>query len=334
MVTMMTVSCDTWQQALSAGFRCLSELLDYLQLREQDVDCAPQACASFALKVPMAYAQRMKKGDAKDPLLAQVLPLAKELLEVPGYGAEPLQESRFNPLPGLLHKYHGRVLLTVSGACAVHCRYCFRRNFPYKENNPGRQGWLQAVDYIASDPSITEVIFSGGDPLSAPDRLLDHLMSALAAVTHIKTIRFHTRMPVVLPARICPSLLDLFYKTSTRLVMVIHANHANELDDEVDAALARLKKAGVVLLNQSVLLAGVNDDAGVLCDLSHRLFDGGVLPYYLHQLDPVAGAAHFSVDPMRSRAIYQAVQARLPGYLVPKLVWEQPGARNKQPVLI
>ncbi|TNF06456.1 MAG: EF-P beta-lysylation protein EpmB, partial [Gammaproteobacteria bacterium] len=286
----------------------------------------------FPLRVPMAYLHKIEKGNPHDPLLRQVLPLGTELLATPGYNNDPLEELNANPVPGLVHKYHGRVLLIVSPNCAVNCRYCFRRHFPYGDNKPGRSEWQQALDYIAADPSISEVIFSGGDPLAASDRQLEWLTSQLHEIDHVKRLRIHTRLPVVIPDRITDHLLQWLGDTRLFTSLVIHSNHANELDKNVRNALARLRSTGTTLLNQTVLLAGINDASEILARLSERLFEGGVLPYYLHQLDHIAGAAHFAVPDERARSLHQELLAILPGYLVPRLVRELPGIPYKMPL--
>lgn len=271
----------------------------------------------------------MQPGDERDPLLLQVLASVDETVTVAGYVVDPLDEAGHNPLSGLIHKYHGRVLLTVTGVCAVNCRYCFRRHFPYQDNNPGRAGWQQALEYIRGDDSIAEVILSGGDPLLASDAVLGELISQLDDIPHLRTLRWHTRVPVVLPERIDASFLALLSASRLRKVMVLHCNHARELDASVFAACQALRDAGCHLLNQSVLLKGVNDCATVLAGLSERLFDCGVLPYYLHVLDKVAGAAHFDLPTQQAQAIYADLQARVPGYLLPKLAREEAGKRSK-----
>ena len=321
-----------WQQALASIIRDPDELLRLLELDRNAMPQALAAAADFPLKVPRGFAARMQKGNWHDPLLQQVLPSNRELEVVPGYSADPLDEVAHNPVPGLIHKYHGRVLLIVSGGCAIHCRYCFRRHFPYEDNNPGKRQWQQALDYIRSDSSIEEVIFSGGDPLSASDRHLAELARAVDAIPHVTTLRIHSRMPVVLPERICADFLDWLLPLRLRKVMVIHSNHANELSDDVAAALAQLRSADVTLLNQTVLLKGINDNADTLTALSRQLHAAGVLPYYLHLLDRVAGAAHFDIDSSTAVRLIKALRGRLPGYLVPKLVKEEPGATSKTPV--
>lgn len=330
------VSCVealTWQEQLADLIRDPCELIELLGLSTQQLPAALLAADRFALRVPRAYAKRIRHGDINDPLLRQVLPLGDELLAAPGYSADPLGESDTNTLPGMIHKYKGRVLLLVSTSCAINCRYCFRREFPYGDNKPSREHWQQVFDYIAKDSSINEVILSGGDPLTAPDSQLAWLVEQAAAIPHIRRLRIHTRLPVVVPSRIDERCLTWLTSHRLQTVVVIHSNHANEIDDEVRSALARLSAAGVTLLNQAVLLRGVNDSVAALSDLSETLFAAGVLPYYLHLLDKVNGAAHFELPERDAKMLYQALLAELPGFLMPTLVREIAGERSKTPLL-
>jgi EF-P beta-lysylation protein EpmB len=287
------------------------------------------AGAGFGLRVPRGFVARMRQGDPADPLLRQVLPVPDETRTVEGYVADPLQEAAARRAPGLLRKYRGRALMVTTGACAVHCRYCFRREFPYAEQHGDLGRWRESLQYIASDPDITEVILSGGDPLSLSDSRLAALGAELARIPHVATLRIHTRQPIVLPARVDAGLLAWLRSLPWRLVVVVHANHANEIDAEVGAALQALRAAGATLLNQSVLLAGVNDDAGALARLSRALHANGVLPYYLHMPDAVAGTAHFDVTQRTAAAIVDRLARELPGYLVPRLAREIPGEEAK-----
>jgi EF-P beta-lysylation protein EpmB len=321
-----------WQRELAAAVRDPAALLARLGLAAADVPGLAGAAADFPLLVPEPYLARIRPGDPRDPLLLQVLPQGRELEPAPGFGPDPLGERAAMTVPGVLHKYRGRVLLVAGGACAVHCRYCFRRHFPYGEAHPAPDAWGAALDYLAARPEVSEVILSGGDPLLLPDRALARLAGRLAALPHLRRLRVHTRLPVVLPSRVQPSLLDWLAGGRLQPVVVIHANHPRELDGAVAHALADLAGAGVRLLNQSVLLRGVNDDAAVLAALSEALCEAGVLPYYLHLLDPVQGAAHFQVPQPEARALHAALRARLPGYLVPRLVREEPGAPAKVPL--
>lgn len=322
-------SSAAWQRELASGFRSPRELLAALELDPAALDLSEQAQRQFPLRVPRAFVSRMRKGDPADPLLLQVLPRAAEEQAAPGYGADPVGDLHALHGGGLLHKYRGRVLLVVTGACAIHCRYCFRRHFPYAEAGARHAEWREAIDYISARPDISEVILSGGDPLSLTDRRLAALADELQDIPHLTRLRIHSRLPVVLPSRVDPALLHWFTGGRLRPVMVIHANHPNELDDEVGAALGRLADAGATLLNQTVLLRGVNDEADILAALSERLFEIGVAPYYLHLLDRVRGAAHFDLPEEAALELYRQLAARLSGYLLPKLVREQAGEPSK-----
>lgn len=316
---------EEWQRELAQAVTDPAELCRLLQL---DAELALQAglpAGRFRLLVPRGFVRRMRRGDPHDPLLLQVLPGARELVERPGYGSDPLHEQRTQQVPGLLHKYRGRALMISTGACAVHCRYCFRREFPYG----GHADIAAALAGIAADPSIEEVILSGGDPLTLSTARLRWLSDALRAVPHVRRLRLHTRTPVVLPERVDAALTEWLASLPWSCVVVLHSNHANEMDASVLAACARLRAAGATLLNQSVLLAGVNDTADALRELSEALWAAGVLPYYLHMLDPVRGAQHFEVPESRARQLLAQLAAQLPGYLVPRLAREIPGAPAK-----
>lgn len=331
-----------WQRSLGQAVRSLDDLLAALDL---DVTQLPggtdrqraAAQQQFPLRVPRAFVDRMQPGDPNDPLLRQVLPRGDEMSPQDGYVLDPLAEAPASPLPGLLHKYAGRVLLITTGACAVHCRYCFRRHFPYDEHRPGRhtadlEPWQAALDYIAADPTIDEVILSGGDPLSLHDDKLARLASALEDIPHLRRLRLHTRLPIVLPERVDSQLLRWLDRCRLQKVIVMHANHGNEIDDNVGRAAESLRRIGVTLLNQAVLLRGVNDSVEALVHLSQRLFDVGILPYYLHLLDQVRGASHFEVDTTRAQQLFRELLAHLPGFLVPRLVREIPEAASKTPL--
>lgn len=321
-----------WKNALANAVRDPAELVALLELPPSVLPAARNAAADFPLRVPRGYLSRMKKNDVTDPLLRQVLPLAEELQSVEGFGLDPVGDLKATAAPGVLHKYHGRVLLTATGACAIHCRYCFRRHFPYSGENPARNNWQAGIDYLRDHPEVDELILSGGDPLILDTPQLALLTERLAAVPHLRRLRLHTRLPVVLPERVDGPLLDWLTSLPWQTVMVIHANHANEFDASVATALARLRRAGLTLFNQSVLLSGVNDDVESLTRLSETLFKHGVIPYYLHLLDRVTGAAHFDVDEEHARKLLQGLRTRLPGYLVPRLVREIEGQPHKQPV--
>lgn len=312
--------------------RDAAELCSLLGLDVAEMGLSAAAARDFPLLAPRGYVARMRYADPADPLLRQVLPLVAETDRMPGDQQDPVGDRAAELAPGLLHKYKGRVLLVATGACAIHCRYCFRRHYAYDELPPAVEAWAPALAAIAADDSIDEVILSGGDPLTLSDARLAALAEQLAAIPHVKRLRVHSRLPIVLPQRVDDDLLA--WLTGTRLtpVMVVHANHAAELDDEVAAACARLAAAGVLLLNQSVLLRGVNDDATTLAALSRRLIELRVTPYYLHQLDRVAGAAHFEVPAERGLALLEQLRAELPGYLVPRYVQEVPGEASKRPL--
>jgi EF-P beta-lysylation protein EpmB len=309
------------------------ELIQALGLDASLIAPARIAAEKFALRVPLGYVARMRRGDANDPLLRQVLPIAAEGDTIADYGPDPLGEQSARRAPGLLQKYRGRALLITTSACAIHCRYCFRREFPYSEqtspNLEHSTRFREALDEIAGDPSLEEIILSGGDPLSLSDSRLTALTDELAKIPHIRRLRLHTRQPVVLPSRVDAGLGAWLDRLPWPVVFVLHSNHANEIDETVRAACARLKAHGATLLNQTVLLKGINDDAAVLADLSRALFDAGVLPYYLHVLDRVSGSAHFDMPEARAQELAGELAARMPGYLVPRLVREVEGAPAK-----
>ncbi len=321
-----------WQSQLARAVRDPRELCRRLRLDPAWLPGAETGHRLFEVRVPEAFLARMRPGDPADPLLRQVLPLDAEAAPTPGYVSDPLAEAEHTPQRGLIHKYAGRVLLIASPACAVNCRYCFRRHFPYAENSPSRAQWEQTLDHLRDDTSIREAILSGGDPLAASDRQLAWLVERLDAIPHLKRLRIHTRLPVVIPDRVDAGLLDWLTATRLQTVVVLHSNHANEIDDAVIAACRRLTQAGATLLNQSVLLRGVNDSVEALAALSERLFEARVLPYYLHMLDPVAGAAHFDVPEFEARELVAGLRESLPGFLVPKLVREIPGEASKTPL--
>jgi len=316
-----------WRDAITDG-RELLELLGLGHLAPQ----LPADDAGFALRVPRGFVQRMRPGDARDPLLLQVLPQLAELAPAPGFTMDAVGDLAAREAQGVLHKYQGRALLIASGSCAVNCRYCFRRHFPYGDEMAAAGQWRQALAHIRQDCSINELILSGGDPLALATAKLEELSRGLAELPHVTRLRIHTRLPVVLPERIDTAFIEWFQALPLQKVVVVHANHANEFDDAVDQACARLRGAGATLLNQSVLLKGINDDADTLMALSERMFAGGVLPYYLHQLDRVQGAAHFEVSDAHAQALIERMRSQLPGYLVPKLVREIGGDPSKRPL--
>lgn len=313
-----------WQMHLREAITDIHDLCDILNLPDEFRIRMRHVSQSFPLKVPRGFIAKMQTGNVTDPLLRQILPLPDETLASDGYSSDPVSDLRFNPDSGIIHKYHGRVLLITTGACAVHCRYCFRREFPYSEQTAARQMWQTPLNYIQEDLSIHEVILSGGDPLSLSDAKLSVLLDALNNIEHVKTIRFHTRLPVVLPERVDAAFLETLKRSDKRLVFVLHANHANELCTKVKAACdALIADCNVTLLNQSVLLRGVNDDAKTLVRLSHRLHELKTLPYYLNMLDQVNGTQHFYVTEESAKSIYSELLRLLPGYLVPKLVRDE-----------
>ncbi len=320
-----------WRQAWRDAVRDPSELLGILGL--ESLAGKLSDTFEFPLRVPRGFVARMRHGDANDPLLRQVLPMDAEDNIVPGFDLDAVGDGEARRGGGVIHKYRGRALLIATGSCAVHCRYCFRRHYPYAEHTAAAAGWREAVAIIADDPSLHEVILSGGDPLSLADHKLAELTDALRLIPHLRRLRIHTRLPVVLPERVDAGLLAWLTNLPWPVAVVLHANHANEFDVSVDTAVTGLRATGASVLNQAVLLRGVNDSVNALADLCERGFKAGVLPYYLHQLDRVAGAAHFEVDDARALALHAALAARLPGYLVPRLVREITGAPGKTPMM-
>ncbi|HSE13873.1 MAG TPA: EF-P beta-lysylation protein EpmB [Rudaea sp.] len=321
-----------WQELWRESVTDPRELLAALDLQGHADTLLAHADTGFPLRVPRGFVARMRRADPADPLLLQVLPQASELGEVPGFTRDAVGDMAARAASGVLHKYSGRALLLATGSCAVHCRYCFRRHFPYAHETAAAGGWSAAVAHVRADPTIVEVILSGGDPLSLSTPKLAELTAAFASIPHLRRLRIHTRLPIVLPERIDDEFSRWLARLPWPTTVVLHANHANELAADVAAACARLRGDGAILLNQSVLLRGVNDDAAVLARLSERLFDCGVLPYYLHQLDRVAGAAHFEVDDARARQLVDELRSCLPGYLVPRLVREVAGEPGKTPL--
>ncbi|HNV84725.1 MAG TPA: EF-P beta-lysylation protein EpmB [Arenimonas sp.] len=334
MITANSLSAQpkSWQMLWREAVRDPRELLEILDLGHLAGQISDQAAAQFPLRVPRGFIAKMRRGDANDPLLRQVLPIQDEEQIVEGYGFDAVGDAAAKGGTGIIHKYHARALLITTGSCAIHCRYCFRRHFPYAEETAASQHWAEAITYLKSDSSITELILSGGDPLSLSTAKLKELTDAIAMMPQIKRLRLHTRLPVVLPERIDAELLDWIHGLGWPLTVVIHANHAQELMPDVAKAVSKLRRAGSTMLNQAVLLKGVNDQASEQIELSERLFDIGVLPYYLHQLDKVQGAAHFQIDDEQALAIHQSMMQALPGYLVPKLVREVPGEASKTPL--
>jgi EF-P beta-lysylation protein EpmB len=327
--TQTLVTKQPWQTALANTIKDPAALLNQLGLLAKLDAIDPHAIKNFPLRVPQAYVNKMRHGDKHDPLLRQVFPLIDESFDVANFVADPVGDNLAVTSPGILQKYQGRALLVTTGACAIHCRYCFRRHFPYGDSNPLASQWQQTLTNIAQDTSINEVILSGGDPLSLSDNKLAALAADIEKIPHIKRLRIHTRLPIVLPERVDEHLL-LWIKTSKlKVIMVIHANHANEIDQPVAIALNKLRLANCQLLNQTVLLKGINDSSQDLYNLSERLSEVNVIPYYLHLLDKVAGASHFDVTEALGIDLIAQIRARLPGYLVPRLVREQQGEASK-----
>ena len=321
-----------WQQALRDSVSKLDELLALLQLPAETQDLLVPAMKDFKLRVPRSFIARMRTGDPKDPLLLQVLPQLAEMNVVSGYSHDPLQEQHATAIPGLLHKYHGRVLLITAGSCAINCRYCFRRHFPYENHYLGRSAWPNIIQYLHAHEEVSEVILSGGEPLLLKDDYLADLVQQLEYVPHLRRLRIHTRLPIVIPARITQALVTLLNSTRLQVVMVLHCNHPQELNDELKMQCFKLKTPNIHLFNQAVLLGTINDHEATLAQLQYDLFDSGILPYYLHLLDPVQGAAHFAVPVPRAKALHQYLRMHLPGYLVPKLVMECAGEAAKSPL--
>jgi EF-P beta-lysylation protein EpmB len=320
-----------WQKDMQKAFRRLDALLDYVHL---DANNAPFPLAldpTFPILVTTSFADSMKKGDWLDPLLLQILPLGSEENPSLGFQNDAVGDLPAQIIPGLLHKYASRALLMVSPNCAIHCRYCFRREFPYADLPHGQQAWEPAWEYLKTAQGIDEIVFSGGDPLFLDNRRLQSLLQAATALPNIHTIRFHTRLPIVLPSRMDARLLELFKITAAKktLVIVIHANHSHELGELAAGALSLLRASGAMLLNQTVLLKDVNDNADTLVKLSQRLIHLGVLPYYLHQLDRVTGTAHFEVAESLGLELMEEMRRRLPGYAIPKYVREVAGQKYK-----
>jgi EF-P beta-lysylation protein EpmB len=335
----------SWQRELSGAIRSTEELLRRLQLLKSDetfeeagrrynlLETDAAQLNKFPVLVPESFLARMQCSDINDPLLRQVLPFAGEAVSAEGFVSDAVQDLNARRAPGVLHKYDGRVLLITTSACAVNCRYCFRRDYPYEAEPRRLDDWQPSLHEISKDDSITEVIFSGGDPWMLNDARLAALCQEIDAIPHIERIRFHTRLPIVLPSRVTPELLTLFSSLRAQAIIVVHSNHANEIAGDCEVALKRLVKSGVPVLNQSVLLSGINDTVEALEALSRRLINIGVQPYYLHQLDRVVGSSHFEVSTELGRTLITEIAARLPGYAVPRYVQEIPGHSGKTPIL-
>ncbi len=324
-----------WQKELANCFTSLESLLEYLSINPQtlaiSVNDHSRARKLFPMRVPRPFADLMQAGNWHDPLLQQVIPQHAEYNNKPGFVEDPLEEQN-NPNKGIIHKYKSRILLVVRGGCAVNCRYCFRRHFPYQDNHIKHANYDSVITYVRQHTEINEVIFSGGDPLMANDAHLEALALNISAIANVKRLRIHTRLPVVIPSRINDEFLAWVRQLEVKLVMVMHINHANEVSPALKQKCQQLQQAGVTLLNQSVLLAGINNNADALEALSESLFDAGILPYYLHMFDPVKGASHFDVPRAEGQHIMAELIKRLPGFLVPKLVKELAGQPGKTPI--
>ncbi len=320
---------SSWQLQLARAFTRVEDLFDYLELNQALLPAARAAAIQFGLRVPTAYAARIERGNPDDPLLRQVLPLAAELIRTAGFNTDPVADQNSAAAPGILHKYGGRALLITTGACGIHCRYCFRRHYPYSEFSIDRKRWNQTVAYLERTEQITEVILSGGDPLTLSDDRLATLVNSLGGIPHLKRLRIHSRLPVLVPDRITDRLIDCIVSSRLQSTLVVHINHVREISAPLKLTLNQLRREGVTLLNQSVLLRGVNDSMETLCELSEGLFSSGILPYYLHLLDRVQGAAHFEVPEAEAIQLHRRIRARLPGYLLPRLVRDDPGADSK-----
>ena len=318
----------TWQQQMKWAIRDLNSLLRHLDL-PPDPSLGAEATTDFPVFVPLPLLSRIRRGDVNDPLLRQVLPVRSEDDSSAGFSLDPLRETQATLTPGLLQKYVGRVLLVATGVCAIHCRYCFRRHFPYGQSPASIAQWEPAIARIEADESIEEVILSGGDPLTMVDDRMGELIGRLSQISQLKRLRIHTRLPIVIPQRVTSGLTEILSQCRLQTIVVIHANHARELDDFVAEALRRLSDVGVMLLNQTVLLRGVNDCEKALIDLSQRLLECQVIPYYLHQLDPVLGTSHFEVPRERGLKLIEQMRAALPGYAIPRYVKELDGEPNK-----
>ena len=323
---------DSWKQVLSGATKDVKSLLTQLNIPLSDLTQRQQACLDFPLLVPQPFIDKMQRGNANDPLLLQVLPQRTELEVVDGFINDPLAEKHSNLQKGLIHKYHGRVLVLLSTGCAVNCRYCFRRHFPYNENRIGKNDWQGILDYVAQDSSIEELILSGGDPLMLSDQQLEKFIKQAEAIPHLERLRIHTRLPVVIPQRITAKFVEILHSCRFDCAIVLHINHSQELDNKLNARLSKLRQASITLLNQAVLLRGVNDTLEAQVSLSKTLFKAGVLPYYLHLLDKVKGAHHFEISEKDAQQLHQQLLLKLSGYLVPKLVREEAGKGSKTPV--
>ncbi|MEH6452814.1 MAG: EF-P beta-lysylation protein EpmB [Psychromonas sp.] len=323
-----TADLPTWQKELSNAVKNPLQLLQLLDISPESLTLSDIARKQFPMLVPLPFIKKMKKGDINDPLLKQVLPIADEELVSPDYSTDPLQEHD-SAIPGLLHKYQSRVLLILKSGCAVNCRYCFRRHFPYQDNNINKKQIQQVIAYIKAHPEVNEVILSGGDPLMSKDDHLQYIIDQLEPLPQLTRLRIHTRLPVVIPSRITDKLAKMLQQSRFNIVCVLHINHANEIDQSFKDAIYKLHQAGVQLLNQGIILKGINDNSQALIELSEALFATHILPYYLFLLDKVQGAQHFDLEENKAQNLIKAMNAALPGYLVPKLSREIAGEKSK-----
>lgn len=323
----VNINKQTWQQELAEGFNNVHELCHYLNIPLSNITIL--SSPDFQLRAPVEFVERIEKGNLNDPLLMQILPIKDELNYFPGFNQDPVGDICAMAETGVIHKYQDRALFITTGSCAINCRYCFRRNFPYENFQLSSQKTAQAFEYIRNNKQITEVILSGGDPLLLSDKKLFSLIHKLEKITTIKRIRIHSRIPIILPSRITSEFCNMLAKAKKPIVLVLHSNHANELNSNVQSACKKIQNINITLLNQSVLLKGINDNAQQLCALSEKLFEFGILPYYLHLLDKANGTGHFEVEQKTAIALMDQVKKQLPGYLIPKLIREQAGAPNK-----
>ena len=329
MMQLLDITPNSWQDSLKSAITDPKALLERLSLPNELLEQAQAASQLFPLRVPLEFLNRMELGNPNDPLLKQVLPIRDEFIQTPGFTEDPLNESDARPTPGVVHKYKDRALLILSGACAINCRYCFRRHFPYSDNQLSGEHWQRALAYLKEHTELREVIFSGGDPLVTSDHRFSKMVADLEAIPHLERLRVHTRLPVVIPSRVTDQLNDTLHNSRLNCVVVLHINHANEIDQSLSDAVTKLKQSGATILNQAVLLKGVNDSADEQVRLSRALFSAGILPYYLFLFDPVAGASHFDIPIEQGKEIFTQMQRELPGYLVPRLAKEISGKTSK-----
>ncbi|WP_425641739.1 EF-P beta-lysylation protein EpmB [Marinomonas gallaica] len=329
MIPIQNTTAPHWSTELAQAIKSPAELMPLLGLSEQTLPPAAQAMTSFKMLVPRPFVGRMEYGNVNDPLLRQVLADDIEMLPSAGYSKDPLEEGNHNPQKAIVHKYERRILVITTGTCAVNCRYCFRRHFPYGDNQLAQKEWDSVIDYLTQHPEVNEVILSGGDPLMLKDSQLGPHIEKLNALPQLKRLRIHSRLPIVIPSRINHELLGWINNSRLDIILVLHSNHANEIDQSVAEKVALLKQAGVTVLNQGVLLKGVNDSVEAQVDLSERLFSAGILPYYMFTFDPIEGGAHFDLSVSFAQRLMGQVAEKLPGYLMPKLAKEIPGQPAK-----